>query len=549
MALSKPADAANLIIHIMRKDWKLLWPLALLVTAIQILLGWLSFRWGYFGEDFVARTLFPALSAAWNLGIAALVVATVHQDPIPGISQDWLIRPVRRRDLLCAKVLFVIVTISVPMLVVDLINARAAGFTLSQALGPATVKEIYILLTLVVPLLALASVTENWPQIVLGAAILVVLFALCLIGASFAIGAGRCPTCGTGLRWIQSLLEHGAVLVGALLILGLQYFHRQTSWARGLIAGGLILFALVQLPWNIAFAIQQRLSAAPGDATAVAIAFDPTAEKAVIAPSRPASVMGAAVAAHALLRGNTDDIAEFLRRRALSDAARVTFTLPLRITGVPDGGELQVDRSEYRLLGPDDQILYDAANGGESAGLDIASGAGTSHQMIEVPVALYRQWAQRPVRIEITYSLTLLRATGTYAMAATAGYLESRELGRCASRLNSDTTKINVRCRQVGLGPTCVAATLEGPTGRRNPETQDCTPDYRPFAVLGAVPLNIFGVDVPVRDNTGLVEYPVPSAQIPESRLLLTPYSVRDHFMRTLMTPALMLADWQAQLR
>jgi hypothetical protein len=467
-------SAANLIAPIVRKDWQLLWPLVLLVTAFQVLLGWLSYRWGYFGEDLAARTLYPALSTAWYLGIVALIVAAVHQDPIPGISQDWLIRPVRRQDLLFAKVLFVIATISVPMLAVDLLNARAAGFTLSQTLEPATVKEIYVLLTLIVPVLALASATENWPQIVIGSAVLTVLFALCLIAASVAIGPERCPTCGTALKWIQSVLEHGAVLLGAMLILYLNYFHRQTSWARWLIAAGLILFVLVQLPWNMAFAIQRLFSAAPGDSASIAMAFDPTAERAAMAPSLRASALGAAAVAHALLNGNANAAAEYLRRRALPESAPVAVELPLQITGVPSGALLQVDRAEVRLEA-DGQVLYHAANGGELAGLDIAQGGGTSHQTLYLPAALYRQWAQRPVRLEVTYSLSLLRLSATYTMAATAGSLRSEELGRCASQLKNDASEINLRCKQVGLRPACYSVRLEGPSGQRNPENMDCT--------------------------------------------------------------------------
>jgi len=535
------------ITHIVRKDWRLLWPLVLLVTAFQILLGWLSFRWGYFGEDLAARTLFPALNAAWYLGIVALVAAAVHQDPIPGVSQDWLIRPVRRRDLLFAKVLFVVAAVSLPMLVVDLLDARGAGFALSQALGPTAVKELYVLLTLVVPLLALASVTENWPQIVIGSAGLMVLFALCLIAATFAIGPGRCPTCGTGLRWIQSLLEHGAVLLGALLILRLQYFQRHTHGARWLIAAGVILFAFVQLPWHTAFAIQQLFSAAPGDAASVAVGFDPAADRAAMAPSRAAPEVSAARAARALLSGNADNAAEYLRHRALPDAAPVAIELPLRITGVPRGGRLQVDRSEIRLFEADGRLVYRSANGGELAGLNVASDGATSHQTIELPTALYRQWAQRPLRLEITYSLALLRLSATYAMAAAAGDLRSAELGRCESQLKRDASEINLRCKQVGLGPACYTVTLEGPSGEFNTAIQDCTPDYRPFAAQWSSPLTFFGIDVPVHDNAGQVHYPVPVAQIPDSRLLVTTYRVSDHFTRTLTSPALLLGDWQTQ--
>jgi hypothetical protein len=59
--------------------------------------------------------------------------------------------------------------------------------------------------------------------------------------------------------------------------------------------------------------------------------------------------------------------------------------------------------------------------------------------------------------------------------------------------------------------------------------------------------LSFFGIDVPVRDTTGLVHYPIASSQLPGSRLIMTTYSVRDHFTRTLKTPTLALAQWQAQ--
>jgi len=538
-----------LITGIIGKDWKLLWPLVLLATAFQVLLGWLSFGSGFFGEDLAAQALYPTLSIAWYLGVIAVVVAVVHQDAIPGINQDWLIRPLKRSDLLLAKALFVIASISLPMLVVDLLNAVGAGFTLSQALGPAAVKEIYVLLTLVVPLFALASVTENWPQIVIGSAILIVLFAVSLMAASFAIGTERCPTCGTGLRWIQSLLEHGAVLIGAILILCLQYFYRQTTWSRWLITAGLILFIFVQLPWSMAFAIQRHFALAPGEAAPIKIAFDPAADTPSLPTGRRAVVVGAAGAAHALLRGNSDDAAEYLRRRALHDTAPVAFDVPLRITGVPSAALLQVDRSEVRLLDSNGTVLYRAANGGELAGLDVASGERTSHQTVFLPTALYQRWAQRPLRIEITYSLALLAVSAQYALAATTGKLRTAELGRCETKLSRDAVNIRFRCKQVGLGPVCYTLAIEAPNGQRDPETQACTPNYRPFAALWSEPLTHFGVDVPVRDESGLAQYPVAASLLPESRLLVTTYRVRDHFTRTLVTPELLLAQRRRQLQ
>jgi len=538
-------DAEFLIRHIVSKDWKLLWPLVILVAVFQFLLGWLSFRSGYFGSD-LARALYPPLNIAWYVGIVALIVAVVHQDAIPGVSQDWLIRPVERRDLLGAKLLFVIAAICVPMLVMDLIDANAAGFTVAEAVGPITFKELYVLLTLLIPILALASATENWPQILVGGAVLIVVYAVCLIGAFIAIGPGRCPTCGTGLRWIQSLIEHVAVLIGAIVILRLQYFRRRTFWSRSIIAAGVLLYTLLQLPWGTAFALQQRLAPASPEAANVAIAFDAAVEGTAMAPGRVAGA-SAARAARQLLGGDTDAAATYLRRRARADAEPITFELPVRITGVPSDAILIVDRSEIRLLADDGRVLNDATNPTDSAGLTIAHGSQASHQTIELPAEVYRAWSQRLTRLEITYWLTLFRESATYTMAATSGDLRTPEFGRCQSRLKSDISEINFRCRQQGLGPLCYVVTLVAPDGRRDPDSPDCSPNYRPFAALWSAPLTYFGTDVQVHDATGFVQYPIPSSEFAESHLLVTTYRVRGHLSRSFATPALRLADWNAQ--
>jgi hypothetical protein len=535
--------------HIIRKDWKLLWPLVLLVALLQFLLGWLSFRWGFFGEDLAARALYPALGGAWYVGIVALIVAVVHQDAVPGISQDWLIRPLARRDLLCAKLLFIIATISVPMLIMDLVDANAAGFSLTESLGHTAFKEIYVLVTLLVPLLALASVTENWPQVLAGSVILLVLYSFCLIGASLAFGPGRCPTCGTGMKWIQSIIDHFAVLIGAVAILRLQYFRRRTLLSRGIIVVGVVLFALVQLPWAPAFAIEQRLSPDAPDAVSVDTSFDAAANAATMGPERSVPTAGAGRVARQLLNGNTDAAATYLNRRAHPENQPLAFELPLRITGVPKDAILIVDRSEVQLRSEDDRVLYDGVNPTDTAGLTIGSGDAPSHQTIELPAGLYRTWAQRPVHLQIRYWFTLFRKAQTYTMAATSGELTAGELGRCQSQLKGDLSEINLRCRQQGLGPTCYTVTLEAPDGKRDPGNPDCSPNYRPFTALWSAPMTFYGIDLQVHDPTGFVQYPIAPSLFADSRLLVTTYHARGHFVNTATTPPLRLANWNARPR
>jgi len=117
-----------MIRQILRKDWLLLWPMVVLVTAIQAGVEWASYRAGLFGADAAAVELLRPLTLAWYAGIAALAVAVVQQDPLPGIDQDWLVRPLRRRDLLIAKILFVAMRISMPMFMVNVMHALARGF-------------------------------------------------------------------------------------------------------------------------------------------------------------------------------------------------------------------------------------------------------------------------------------------------------------------------------------------------------------------------------------------------------------------------------------
>src|SRR5579871_5598210 len=200
-----------MIPHILRKDWILLWPLVLLVLAIQVAFEWALYRWGAFGDNLLAGELVRLLPIAWMVGVLALTIAVVQEDPIPGAEQDWLIRPVPRADLLLAKLTFLLLTVCVPMLILNVAHEVASGFPLARSLQMALYKEGFVLLTLIVPIMALATVTRSMVELLLLAAALVVLYtALLGISAAFS-GEDHCPTCNTALVWLQHLLQHAAI--------------------------------------------------------------------------------------------------------------------------------------------------------------------------------------------------------------------------------------------------------------------------------------------------------------------------------------------------
>jgi hypothetical protein len=122
--------------HIFRKDVRLLWRLAVGVSFMHFVATAGMFRQGHFGHN----TIFPVplLQLFQQLAFLAfgfLIVAVVHQDAIPGARQDWLVRPIRRRDLVLAKCLFILLLVHGPVFLADLAEALAAGFPLHQSLA------------------------------------------------------------------------------------------------------------------------------------------------------------------------------------------------------------------------------------------------------------------------------------------------------------------------------------------------------------------------------------------------------------------------------
>src|SRR5258708_4922603 len=129
--------------HILKKDWMLLWPLVAALAVLQGLLAFARFTAGQFVNGL------PTVPGSFLELLAAAIVITlvVHQDPIPGVRQDWLVRPISRRDLFLAKLLFVVVLVQGPMFITDLLQGLANGFSFGQSGAAAIACAVSVLLT------------------------------------------------------------------------------------------------------------------------------------------------------------------------------------------------------------------------------------------------------------------------------------------------------------------------------------------------------------------------------------------------------------------
>ena len=529
-----------MIRHILKKDWRLLWPLVALMTAIQIGLEWSSFKSGLFGENLAAHELLYPLTLAWFACITALTVAVIHQDPIPGADQDWLIRPLSRTDLLMGKILFVLLSVSLPMLLLNLLHALALGFPPMISLQDVLFKEFYVFICLIVPVLALAASTGNMTEFITSGVVLGVVYAASTGVSAFLFGVDYCPTCDTGVSWLQHILQHAGILVGAVIVLAFQFYRRRTALSRAVLIFGAVALVVVQFPWGLAFSVQRTLQGKSGTANSLAITFDrEAADLAANDPQSGGRPGSGRQAARALLRGDVGQAMELLRRRTLPGAPPVAVDLPLQISGLPRDGLLLLDRSQVHLFSGDGSNVFSAvvAMGPSQPNLIVPPETADAspqmvHQTLYLPAALYKGSAHI-VRLQMDYSLTLMELRGSYRIAALDGELYQPDVGFCATKLDPAGDSIRLRCKQIGASPFCMSATLYGPDGRHNPVVLDCSPDYRPYLPPITDVGRVYGPPVPVIDSRGLIHYAVATSELEQSYLLLKIYAVREHFTRS----------------
>jgi hypothetical protein len=526
-----------MIWHIFKKDCRLLWFFALAVATIQFVYATGMFIAWRTGEGRGLGTLLNLLQVGSFLGVAFLIAADVHLDAIPGVRQDWLVRPVRRLDLLLSKLLFVVVMVQGPIFASDLFQGLANGFPFKQSVAAAVSRSVFLLAGLCLPVMAFAALTKNTTEaIIAGSAIFAIGAVLVALAASLLGGSAGAiqfnPTDDTGVVWVGDFARLSVSLLAAVIVLGLQYFRRKTTPARSFFACAFVVYLLTLLiPWHPAFALQERLSPQPGTGSSVQVAFDPT-------QGRFKSPQGA-VSSNLILSD----------RSGLTQG-NIQIHLPLNISGLANDEVLNADKSEVSLTGADGRAAFTGTGGDMQVFKEGAGDAETRvRHSVGIPAITYNNIKDQALRAEIRYSLTLFRLDASYAIPALAGNERLPGVGWCTTKVDNEGDDISLHCMQAGKRMDCASVFLEhAPSGRRNPEAFVCGARYAPYSgKAGPDAMNRFSGSLPFLDLRGLARYPVDGAQLADSRLVLRVYVVQDHFTRVLVIPVITLKDWVAQ--
>src|SRR5579863_10352887 len=152
---------AEMIWHFFKKDVRLLWPMALAVCAVQALSSLRTVLLGHFNEPRILAFFTSYIQVLVFLGIVLIAISAVHQDPLPGVRQDWLTRPVKRRDVWLSKVLFMVLLVLAPIFLIDITEQLALHLPYLSSITAAASRSFVLLSLFALPALALGSFTRS----------------------------------------------------------------------------------------------------------------------------------------------------------------------------------------------------------------------------------------------------------------------------------------------------------------------------------------------------------------------------------------------------
>jgi ABC-type transport system involved in multi-copper enzyme maturation permease subunit len=526
--------------HIFKKDLRLRWPYGLTAAIAQVAIITVHLKLGVFEKQRIFAAVLLVLEIMMDLGVAVLIATVVHEDSVVGVRQDWLVRPIRRRDLVAAKLLFLLLTMQVPMLLACVIGGLANGFPFWLSLSAALSQNVYFLIGFTLPIFAFVSLTGSTSE-ALGVAFMIVVGSI--MGLNVLVlpitGSPLGPTSNTGLAWIPLTFRFAIYFVAALAILVLQYFRRATRASWRLLAASVAtcLFSAL-VPWKVVFALQKAIAPAPIETKAIAVSFS---------PGHLQSATEASLARNpAIAKGD--------QNQEMNEDT--ILHIPLLFIGVPGGSILKIDRTVARLTVPNTAREEIVSAMGDADDFEVpdddqhTSEPRPIDEILHVRGNVYTQIKDAPVTLQLEYSVTLLKLSSTHTIPAVNGDVFIDDLGHCKTRLNDSRTEVDLNCLDVGNTSQCTTALLQDPaTGLHNPPLHGCRDDYAPYFGRYQPPdtLVLRGVDFDFRDPSGLIHYPVNESTVNGAHVLIKNYNVAGHFTMHLTIPAIRLAEWSAR--
>ena len=383
----------------------------------------------------------------WLVVIALVVLAmSVFQlDSAASLTEDWLCRPVARRELLCAKLLLVLSVVYLPRAIGTFAADLGLGYTISEALLDAFMLQDKLSLFLLPIFVFTAIVTRTFVQgfgvifaIFIGVVVLPTPFLRPLGPLSPAI---REELYVSGLQWLATTPAKLVSLVLLAIGLWLVYWRRRVAAARVLFGATVCVTVLLlalpmqPLPWDTTFALQKTLVPATADTANITLRHP---RACFVATRRAEFATDPVFVAATRGGGERQWDPEALRNVGPDSVAFVTLIEPRNL---PQDWRVKLNyvQAQYSSGG---ETLYSLRPANYIT--DKGGGGALWHAWMLPETAVQRLQGMQP-RLELKYSLALLKPRD-FRLPADGQRHEVPGLGYCSAEVDEPGNHIVVDC-------------------------------------------------------------------------------------------------------
>lgn len=387
------------VLHIFAKDARHQWLEILISLAFvgSLVFTYRSHTAGMYGAVSYSPLGLASNLPEWLVFIVPLswwllISPLVHEEKLVGDRQFWITRPYEWKKLLAAKALFLIAFLYLPLLLAQCLILIRAGFSPIPYL-PGLFYDLSLLTyVLVLPLVALATVTKNFARMtlaVLGALICLVL--ILLVGSNASPDRVAIPY-GDNIAIV--------LLIGICLAVILLQYRRRSAKVSWILLGVLVVLLG-------AF----NRGGAPDDAQ--------------MNRMYPGRTVPAQFAYH--LAPETQPTAFVAQKYD-----RVGISIPFEVSGVADGTIVVPDLLKATLQAPDGSRWTSVWQPVSDKFFPEARIAKADFTM---PRTVYDAFKGKPLNVLVTFALTQARVAGTQQIALQTSDFDVRGFGICAGAL------------------------------------------------------------------------------------------------------------------
>jgi hypothetical protein len=368
---------------------------------------------GLFTIEFWSRMAPALLVFAW----AFLILRAAHAESLVGDRQFWITRPYEWGKLLGAKFLFVFALVNLPLFLLDVYLLWRAGFAPHHYFAGLLWMQLGLLVMLILPFLALVSVTATLAQSLL--AFLIV--ALYMAGMSYL--SDKIPS--SSFSGSSDVLSAVLLVAASVAIIVLQYARRRTATARWLIVGlgGILLLILAVTPYGSIVANHWpalKEGERPG--------FDLT-----LMPARSGAPVG-------FVSPEKDE---------------VSIRLPLAVSGIASDEIVRFNGVLVRV-GSVHEVNWDS--GWQTDGREVFPETRIIEMSFKLPRQIYERLDGAPATVAISFAVTRFRDANRREFSVPDAEFSIPEAGTCAER---GIDLRSVRCMAPLHGPSSLLVTAD----------------------------------------------------------------------------------------